>query len=620
MAGGLFRRRRGSRDPFADVERPPIPASDAWDEEDPAVIRAGLQPVDIDAVDDAWDDEWQDPAFRRPSIPAAMDIGPAQVDAWLEGQARELDDVTRDNAARWSDDPDALRGQRGATWDDDTPTAGVSASPGAVDGTIAPTADASDRATLDASPLTSPDAGATHEALTDELPLTHPEADASTGPGTELALVPADEPTQLPVDPGVARARGLDGLDDTTAESPEPTEAGAPTEPTEPTEAGAPTEPTEPTEPTDHPEPSQTTEAGAPSQTVVDLRHGAGIPAADTTPDSAADSKIVTVPTEDPAAGPHDDPHDDPHDVNTALRSERAPDPLELTVARPTRTDGSDDPVARRRGERVVIVRPDDAVMPGASWDDETANRLPGAVASHLDETDGWGADRRAAVADRADDLDVDDRAGYLDDAGTGTGDVESFEEGVDSFDDGDEGDEPEDVPVAVGAGSRVARDAQDHGIDDLPGSRGLSHFIQVAVSAGWLIAVIAAARTVLAVGAAANNGDDQLSAWQRFGTEFAQLGTTQALLLVTAVILLGMAALGGVRSIDRHLPRSTSGLGMVGAAAAIGILGGLLTFLTSRDLGAPTLSAVIDLVGAVGLSFTALLTALVTLRSQRPA
>ena len=102
------------------MERPAALPDAVWEDAEPVEIRSGSVPVDLDRVPDAWDDEWQDPAFRLPSIPAAMDIAPSQVDAWLEGQARDLDDVTRSTAARWSDDPSVLRSARGSTWDDDT--------------------------------------------------------------------------------------------------------------------------------------------------------------------------------------------------------------------------------------------------------------------------------------------------------------------------------------------------------------------------------------------------------------------------------------------------------------------------------------------------------------------
>ncbi len=119
MAGGLFRRRRGPRDPFADVERPAAPPPEEWPEDEPIEIRAGSRPVDLDRVTDDWDDEWGRARLPPPEHPAAMDIAPAQVDAWLEDQARDLDDVTRDNTARWGGDETLLRTARGSTWDDE---------------------------------------------------------------------------------------------------------------------------------------------------------------------------------------------------------------------------------------------------------------------------------------------------------------------------------------------------------------------------------------------------------------------------------------------------------------------------------------------------------------------
>ncbi len=295
-------------------------------------------------------------------------------------------------------------------------------------------------------------------------------------------------------------------------------------------------------------------------------------------------------------------------------RTVRAPDHLEQTVARPIRPTSTDDANGngRQRGERVVVVRGEDdrrgSHAPGSSWDDD------------LDDAAEAIDDQRAVAAGDDAGYEAGDEPGY-DDEPTGRR--------TDESDDwGDEADEADDTGTIAAveerrpAPARTVRvealhEPRRESADDLA-ARSVAHFVQVAVSAGWLAALIAGARAVIAVGAAANRSGDGLTTWQRFGAEMGQLGTTQALVLVVAVVLLGMSSLGGSRAVERSEPRSSSGLGIVGAAAVIGIVGGLLAFFASRDLGTPTASALVDLVGAVGLSFAALLTALVSLRARR--
>jgi hypothetical protein len=295
-------------------------------------------------------------------------------------------------------------------------------------------------------------------------------------------------------------------------------------------------------------------------------------------------------------------------------RADGTPDPLEQTVARPIRTTGPVDPPGRQRDdrpglqrdERVVVVRAGDT--PGSSWDDDVdLDPIPAGTKTAPTADQELGRRALAAGAD-IDADDDDDDAGWgddFDDTGTlGLPDEPERRERIAArF-------EPEDR-------SGPPRDLRD-GAEDLIGGRTVAHFVQVAVTAGWLAALVAGARAVVAIGAAANRPDDGIGAWQRIGSELGQLGTTQGLLLVVAVVLLGMSALGGPRVLERSEARSSSGLGVIGAAAVIGIAGGVLAFFAARDLGAPTADALVDLVGSVGLSFAALLTALVSLRARR--
>lgn len=495
------------------MERPAALPEPVGDDAEPVEIRSGSVPVDLDRTPDAWDDEWRDAAFRLPSIPAAMDIAPAQVDAWLEGQARDLDDVTRSTAARWSDDPRVLRSARGSTWDDDT------------------------------------------------------------GPTPEPEL--ADQP-------------------EATDNQPEATD--------------------------------DTETVGVPEgQVVVDIT---ATETRTATPDETPDETIAAaIPAAIPAAVP-ESPVGATAGPTTAhpWRAEGTPDPLEQTVARPIRTTGPVDPPGRRRDdrpgpqrdERVVVVRADDA--PGSSWDDDVdLDPVPGDARSR--PTDDVGTDLDTDLTTDSD-LGPDSELGPDSDLDT---DLDA--DWSDDFDDtGTLG-----LPLEPERRRRVAarfqpedrsgppRDLRE-GAEDLVGGRTVAHFVQVAVTAGWLAALVAGARAVVAIGAAANRPDDGIGAWQRIGSELGQLGTTQGLLLVVAVVLLGMSALGGPRIVERSEARSSSGLGVVGAAAVIGIASGVLAFFAARDLGAPTADALVDLVGSVGLSFAALLTALVSLRARRLA
>jgi hypothetical protein len=125
---GLFRR---NRDEF-EQDRP-LAELDTVDEDEsitvPSLSKRPRSTADMFATpkekfadnwsDDAWDDEWKEPAFRRPSIPSAASPEPEQVDAWLENDASAWDDVTRDSVRRMGGDPGIATQKtvRGSTWD-----------------------------------------------------------------------------------------------------------------------------------------------------------------------------------------------------------------------------------------------------------------------------------------------------------------------------------------------------------------------------------------------------------------------------------------------------------------------------------------------------------------------
>jgi hypothetical protein len=125
---GLFRR---NRDEF-EQDRPLTELGTVEDDESitvPSLSKRPRSTADMFATpkekfadnwsDDAWDDEWKEPAFRRPSIPSAASPEPEQVDAWLENDASAWDDVTRDSVRRMGGDPGIAtqKAARGSTWD-----------------------------------------------------------------------------------------------------------------------------------------------------------------------------------------------------------------------------------------------------------------------------------------------------------------------------------------------------------------------------------------------------------------------------------------------------------------------------------------------------------------------
>jgi hypothetical protein len=117
----------------ADMFAPKETISDTWSE-------------------DAWDDEWKEPAIRRTSIPPAADPTPDKVDQWLESDASEWHDVTRDSARKLGVDPSlaAARAVRpGQSWDD---TGDVVAAVSSATTEVSSTTDASAGATTTADP------------------------------------------------------------------------------------------------------------------------------------------------------------------------------------------------------------------------------------------------------------------------------------------------------------------------------------------------------------------------------------------------------------------------------------------------------------------------------------
>ncbi len=135
---GLFRRNRSAEDQpddRFDVDFADLPPADPeevaiWEQTSAPRTRAPKRTADMFAPkesfsdtwsEDAWDDEWKEPAVRRTSIPPAADPTPQKVDEWLESGAGGFDDMTRDNARKLGVDP-ALAAARavrpGATWDD----------------------------------------------------------------------------------------------------------------------------------------------------------------------------------------------------------------------------------------------------------------------------------------------------------------------------------------------------------------------------------------------------------------------------------------------------------------------------------------------------------------------
>jgi hypothetical protein len=136
---GLFRRNR-DEDEFEaerDLSELSLPTSDEHDEEWEAPIvaspaaRAPRRTADMFAPkekfadtwsEDSWDDEWKEPAVRRTSIPPAADPTPEKVDQWLESDASNWDDVTRESVRKMGADPSHAAAARsirpGSTWDD----------------------------------------------------------------------------------------------------------------------------------------------------------------------------------------------------------------------------------------------------------------------------------------------------------------------------------------------------------------------------------------------------------------------------------------------------------------------------------------------------------------------
>lgn len=156
---GLFRRNRSDddlidRDPLEGTlpELPPPDPDEValWDQNSAPSPRVPKRTADMFAPkesfsdtwsEDAWDDEWKEPAVRRTSIPPAADPTPQKVDEWLESGAEDFNDVTRDSVRKLGVDPSlaAARAVRpGATWDDtgDVSTVDTGATDPALQATI----------------------------------------------------------------------------------------------------------------------------------------------------------------------------------------------------------------------------------------------------------------------------------------------------------------------------------------------------------------------------------------------------------------------------------------------------------------------------------------------------
>ncbi len=131
---GLFRRNRADDD-LLGIDLAELPPPDPeevviWDQTAASRARAPKRTADMFAPkesfsdtwsEDAWDDEWKEPAVRRTSIPPAADPTPQKVDEWLESGAGGFEDMTRDAVRKLGVDP-ALAAARsvrpGSTWDD----------------------------------------------------------------------------------------------------------------------------------------------------------------------------------------------------------------------------------------------------------------------------------------------------------------------------------------------------------------------------------------------------------------------------------------------------------------------------------------------------------------------
>jgi hypothetical protein len=632
MAGsGLFRRKRGPRDPFANVERPSVNRpGDVWTDDDPVVIRAGLDPQSAAAQalsdDDAWDDEWRDPAFRRPSIPAAMEFQPGAVDAWLEDQARDLDDVTRDNAARWSNEPDNLRKVRGSTWDDEPEEVRpeprrVAPQPSEVVENAAPIVEKQpetptidtqtidpqtiDTQTVDTAPLESAVDAAVSATAQESVEPVREQAEIETLTAESTASE-AVAPTRAMRIVAAARAAREARLLEEQAEA-EKAQAEAEQERLDAEQARLDAEKAR----------AEAEQQRLDAEKAESERARAEQAASRAAEQARAEqaSLVSVVSAAEPELPQSNLPHSTPRPAVSAES-----DLAEATMARTTWTPGTDDSAPRARAERVVIVRPgvddlpeEQAAAPtqsrGSSWDDDD-DVEPVQTTVDISETPSATNDYSDAMTDdERHEIDGHDSDGQDTDA--------LDEDGVD--------DNLAAAPIQIGRGNRrpvVLDDAEDDVYEPVPvASRSASHFAQVATWAGWFAAIVASLRLIAAIAAGANRRDfegETLSLTERLGNEFSALGATQGLMLLIAVVFLGMAALAGAKSIDRHEQRAASGLGMVLAASGVGLIGALLTFLTRDQRGLSLLGSLPDLVGSGGLSFAALMTALVSLRSRQ--
>ena len=147
---------------------------------------------------------------------------------------------------------------------------------------------------------------------------------------------------------------------------------------------------------------------------------------------------------------------------------------------------------------------------------------------------------------------------------------------------------------------------------------------------ATWIgagVAILASINLVLSVASgmrAADPGGSSLSIFTRIGRGMAQLGITQAALLVLAVVLISLPTLVDARSAHRYDGRVATGLGLTLGGAIVGVLGSLLAWAAQRRLadlagtngGSTSTRLFSELVVTAGLCLVAFAASLRALRS----
>ena len=233
------------------------------------------------------------------------------------------------------------------------------------------------------------------------------------------------------------------------------------------------------------------------------------------------------------------------------------------------------------------------------SWDDATGP-ISNLDISSLDTVD-TAIDDSAAVSPLSGEGDVDDSAS--DDVSERDGD--GWNE--------NDGDSDEVGTSASAAGRR-------------PGQREAA-FSDRATWIGAGVAILASINLVLSVASgmrAADPGGSSLSIFTRIGRGMAQLGITQAALLVLAVVLISLPTLVDARSAHRYDGRVATGLGLTLGGAVVGVLGSLLAWAAQRRLadlagtngGSTSTRLFSELVVTAGLCLVAFAASLRALRS----